>query len=164
MLNPWLAITFQAIRLGFEAQNAVALRMMRLVGDVSKTAAGGMIADKAPRRQMLKRLRKKLRHVLAEGVRPSPKSTKNACAPRGPGTLITSNSLGQKILPSDTAQTVSLEMATRAIAVQKSPRCTATSKRTGEGCGAPAVPGWSQKRRLTSSDEPPSIATRAPGA
>src|SRR6266516_1249036 len=48
MLNPWLAITFQAIRLGFEAQNAMALRMMRLVGDVSKTAAGGMIADKAP--------------------------------------------------------------------------------------------------------------------
>ena len=46
MLNPWLAITFQAIRLGFEAQNAMALRMMRLVGDVSKTAAGGMIADK----------------------------------------------------------------------------------------------------------------------
>ena len=48
MLNPWLAITFQAIRLGFEAQNAMALRMMRLVGDVSKTAAGGMIADKGP--------------------------------------------------------------------------------------------------------------------
>jgi hypothetical protein len=86
MLNPWLAITFQAIRLGFEAQNAMALRMMRLVGDVSKTAAGGMIADKSPRRQMLKRLRKKLRHVLAEGVASSPKSTKNACAPRGPGT------------------------------------------------------------------------------
>src|SRR5438046_4538427 len=80
MLNPWLAITFQAIRLGFEAQNAMALRMMRLVGDVSKTAAGGMIADKGPRRQMLKRLRKRLRHVLEEGVRPSAKSTKNACA------------------------------------------------------------------------------------
>jgi hypothetical protein len=48
MLNPWLAITFHAIRLGFEAQNAVALRMMRMVGDVSKTAAGGMIANKAP--------------------------------------------------------------------------------------------------------------------
>jgi nitrous oxide reductase accessory protein NosL len=48
MLNPWLAITFQTIRLGFEAQNAMALRMMRLVGGVSKTAAGGMIADKAP--------------------------------------------------------------------------------------------------------------------
>src|SRR5438046_9516526 len=48
MLNPWLAITFQAIRLGFEAQNAMALRMMRLVGDVSKRCAGGMIADKGP--------------------------------------------------------------------------------------------------------------------
>jgi hypothetical protein len=62
------------------------LRMMRLVGDVSKTAGGGMIADKARRRQMLKRLRKRLRHILPEGVRPSPKSTKNECAPRGPGT------------------------------------------------------------------------------
>jgi hypothetical protein len=44
------------------------------------------------------------------------KVTKNECAPTGPGT-ITSNSLRQRILPSETAQTVSLEMATRAIAV-----------------------------------------------
>jgi hypothetical protein len=47
MLNPWLAITFQATRLGLEAQNAVALRLMRLVGDASKTEARSMIADKA---------------------------------------------------------------------------------------------------------------------
>jgi len=47
MLNPWLAITFQAMRLGFEAQNAVTLRLMRLVGDASKTEAPSMIADKA---------------------------------------------------------------------------------------------------------------------
>jgi len=46
MLNPWLAITFQAARLGLEAQNAVALRLMRLVGDASKTEARGMLADK----------------------------------------------------------------------------------------------------------------------
>jgi hypothetical protein len=42
MLNPWLAITFQAARLGLEAQNAMALRLMRLVGDASNH---GMIAD-----------------------------------------------------------------------------------------------------------------------
>jgi hypothetical protein len=47
MLNPWLAITFQAMRLGFEAQNAVTLRLMRLVGDASKTEARSMVADKA---------------------------------------------------------------------------------------------------------------------
>jgi hypothetical protein len=47
MLNPWLAITFQAMRLGFEAQNALTLRLMRLVGDVSKIDARRMIADKA---------------------------------------------------------------------------------------------------------------------
>jgi hypothetical protein len=46
MLNPWLAITFQAARLGLEAQNAVALRLMRLVGDASKTEVRGMITDK----------------------------------------------------------------------------------------------------------------------
>ena len=47
MLNPWLAITFQAMRLAFEAQNAVTLRLMRLVGDASKTEVRSMIADKA---------------------------------------------------------------------------------------------------------------------
>jgi hypothetical protein len=46
MVNPWLAITFQAVRLGLEAQNAMALRLMRLAGDASKTEAHGMIADK----------------------------------------------------------------------------------------------------------------------
>jgi hypothetical protein len=46
MLNPWFAITFHAARLGFEAQNAVAFRLMRLVGDASKADAGGTIADK----------------------------------------------------------------------------------------------------------------------
>jgi len=35
MFNPWFAITFQAARLGFEAQNAAALQLMRLVGGTS---------------------------------------------------------------------------------------------------------------------------------
>jgi Na+-transporting methylmalonyl-CoA/oxaloacetate decarboxylase beta subunit len=46
MLNPWFAITFQAARLGFEAQNAAALQLMRLVGGTSKTHVRGMVADK----------------------------------------------------------------------------------------------------------------------
>ena len=46
MLNPWFDITFQAARLGFEAQNAVALQLMRLVGGTSKTDVRGMVADK----------------------------------------------------------------------------------------------------------------------
>ena len=46
MLNPWLAITLHAARLGLEAQNAMALRLMRLVGDANKTEARGIIADK----------------------------------------------------------------------------------------------------------------------
>jgi hypothetical protein len=32
MLNPWLAFSFQAVRLGWEAQNVMALRLMRLAG------------------------------------------------------------------------------------------------------------------------------------
>ena len=46
MLNPWFAITFHAARLGFEAQNAAALQLMRLVGGTSKTHVRGMVADK----------------------------------------------------------------------------------------------------------------------
>jgi len=45
MLNPWFAITFHAARLGFEAQNAAALQLMRLVGGTSKIDAGGTIAN-----------------------------------------------------------------------------------------------------------------------
>ena len=29
MLNPWLALTFKTMQLGFDAQNVVALRMLR---------------------------------------------------------------------------------------------------------------------------------------
>jgi len=46
MLNPWFDITFQAARLGFEAQSAAALQLMRLVGGTSKTEARDMVADK----------------------------------------------------------------------------------------------------------------------
>jgi hypothetical protein len=46
MLNPWFDITFQAARLGFEAQSAAALQLMKLVGGTSKTEVRGMVADK----------------------------------------------------------------------------------------------------------------------
>ena len=46
MLNPWFAITFEAARLGFEAQNAAALQLMRLVGGTSKTEVRGTVTDK----------------------------------------------------------------------------------------------------------------------
>jgi hypothetical protein len=44
MLNPWFDITFQAARLGFEAQSAAALQLMKLVGGTSKTEV--RVADK----------------------------------------------------------------------------------------------------------------------
>jgi hypothetical protein len=41
MLNPWLAFSLQAARLGWEAQNVMAFRLMRLAGEGA--------ADKVPR-------------------------------------------------------------------------------------------------------------------
>ena len=43
---PWLALTFTAARLGFEAQNAAAFRFMRL-GSRPETAAGEIIPHAA---------------------------------------------------------------------------------------------------------------------
>src|SRR4029434_7285933 len=86
MFNPWFAITFQAARLGFEAQNAAALQLMRLVGGTSKTEVRGMVADKIaappdvrrpPRRQLFRRPRQSLHQTGPEGVSPSIRSTKS---------------------------------------------------------------------------------------
>ena len=44
MFNPWFSFTFQAARLGFEAQSAMAHRFMGLLGDAGKTEIPGMIA------------------------------------------------------------------------------------------------------------------------
>src|SRR4051794_2502919 len=48
MLNPWLALTFQAARLTWEAQGAMALRLMKLAGGGAPTRAeaNGMSAEK----------------------------------------------------------------------------------------------------------------------
>jgi hypothetical protein len=45
VMLPWL-VTFHVTRLGFEAQNAAALQLMRLVGGTSKTEVRGIVADK----------------------------------------------------------------------------------------------------------------------
>jgi hypothetical protein len=48
MLNPWIALTFQAARLTWEAQGAVALRLMKLAdgGTGAQSKANGMSAEK----------------------------------------------------------------------------------------------------------------------
>jgi hypothetical protein len=48
MLNPWLALTFQAARLTWEAQGAMALRLMTLAdgGSAALSKANGMSAEK----------------------------------------------------------------------------------------------------------------------
>jgi hypothetical protein len=44
-MNAWFAIPFHAARLGFEAQNAVVFRLMRMMVDANKTEAAH-VADK----------------------------------------------------------------------------------------------------------------------
>jgi hypothetical protein len=48
MLNPWFAFSFQAARLGWEAQSVMALRLMRLAGGGSSGQSEGchMVTEK----------------------------------------------------------------------------------------------------------------------
>jgi hypothetical protein len=48
LLNPWLALTFKAMQLGFDAQNVIALRMMRFAkGDAGAlNEARRMVVEK----------------------------------------------------------------------------------------------------------------------
>lgn len=48
MINPWLALGFKTIQLGFEMQSVIALRMMRLAagGASGQAEANRMIAEK----------------------------------------------------------------------------------------------------------------------
>jgi hypothetical protein len=75
MLNPWLAITFHAARLGFEAQNAAAFRLMGLVGTPEKPMPVARSPTTSPSGQLFRRSRQRLRQAVAE--RASSKSTKN---------------------------------------------------------------------------------------
>jgi hypothetical protein len=47
---PWLALTYTAARLGFEAQNAAAVQLLRLAGGIPKTPRRSPVppADTAP--------------------------------------------------------------------------------------------------------------------
>ncbi len=49
---PWLALTYTAARLGFEAQNAAVVQLLRLAGGIPKTGADEIVpvppADTAP--------------------------------------------------------------------------------------------------------------------
>jgi hypothetical protein len=42
---PWLALTYTAARLGFEAQNAAAFRLLRLAGGITKPAADEIVPE-----------------------------------------------------------------------------------------------------------------------
>jgi hypothetical protein len=42
---PWLALTYTAARLGFEAQNAAAFHLLRLAGGITKPAADEIVPE-----------------------------------------------------------------------------------------------------------------------
>ena len=47
MINPWLALTFRAMQLGFDAQNVIALRMIRFAtGGARRNEADRMVSEK----------------------------------------------------------------------------------------------------------------------
>ena len=69
---PWLALTFTAARLGFEAQNAAAFRFMRL-GSRPQTAAGENIPHAAALPEETPALA-----VAAQKKRPAAKTSKKA--------------------------------------------------------------------------------------
>jgi hypothetical protein len=48
MLNPWMAFSFHAARLGWECQNVIALRWLRLIGGgaKAKSEAKLLVAEK----------------------------------------------------------------------------------------------------------------------
>jgi hypothetical protein len=82
---PWLTLTYTAARLGFEAQNAAAFRLLRLGGGITKTAAEELVpeaivqrADAAPApvtaapknaRHAVKKIHKKSATVSKRGKR-----------------------------------------------------------------------------------------------
>ena len=49
MLNPWFALSFKAVQLGIDAQNVMALRMMRLAsgGTPAQNEMTRMVIEKA---------------------------------------------------------------------------------------------------------------------
>jgi hypothetical protein len=49
MFNPWFALTFKTMQLGFDAQSVIALRMIRLASGGAKTKAemSRMVIEKA---------------------------------------------------------------------------------------------------------------------
>jgi hypothetical protein len=49
VFNPWLALTFKTVQLGFDVQNVIALRMMRL-------AVGGGRGQREARRMVVEKL------------------------------------------------------------------------------------------------------------
>lgn len=48
MFNPWLSLTFETMRLGFDAQRVIALRMIRLAGGgaTGRIESHRMVAEK----------------------------------------------------------------------------------------------------------------------
>ena len=79
---PWLALTFTAARLGFEAQNAAVVQLLRLAGGIPKTGADDIVpvppADTAPAQVAVAR---KTRHAAAPKTRHAAKKIHKKSAP-----------------------------------------------------------------------------------
>ena len=79
---PWLALTFTAARLGFEAQNAAAVQLLRLAGGIPKMGAYEIVpvppAHTAPAQLAVAR---ETRHAAAPKTRHAAKKIDKKSAP-----------------------------------------------------------------------------------
>ena len=80
MLNPWLSLTFKTMKLGFDAQNVIALRMMRF-------AAGGPSGQNEARRMVTEKIAAGVQAQLAavSGIITGPKG--HSCRREYPSSL-----------------------------------------------------------------------------
>ena len=80
---PWLALTFTAARLGFEAQNAAAVQLLRLAGGIPKTGADEIVpvppAETAPAQVAV--ASRETRHAAAPKTRHAAKKIHKKSAP-----------------------------------------------------------------------------------
>jgi hypothetical protein len=81
---PWLALTYTAARLGFEAQNAAVVQLLRLAGGIPKTGADEIVpvppAEAAPSQVAIA---SKTRRAAAPKTRHAAKKMHRKSAPVG---------------------------------------------------------------------------------
>ena len=78
---PWLALTFTAARLGFEAQNAAAVQLLRLAGGIPRPGADEIVPVRADTAPAQVAVAPKMRNATAPKTRHAAKKIHKKSAP-----------------------------------------------------------------------------------